>query len=386
MTIDEIMSRMRSNWMPDAGEESADVACALGRVPARDVCSEIDIPVQRGAECDGIAVRSSDFAGGMPDTSRWVCGEDYAMADMGDDFDDRFDAVIPIEEADLSGGALALSGNVSAAPGRCVEPKGGTVRKGMLMAGHGQRLLSVDIANLTTAGIRRIDVLRRPRVAFIPTGKELVAPGGHPSRGQVIDCNSAMTASLLGAFGAEAVMFPIMRDVKSDLEGVLNSAMDSCDIILINGGASKGTEDFCPKLIARDASFFSHYVKARPGRPIAAAIKNGKPVVNIPGPAFSTFFPLQWCVRGLIEHWFGLRGDLRPKITAQAKNGLRLDCLPLEYGLFFQVWTEGGQTYAAALDERIRGELFMKANAYAILPIGSRGFQPGDVLDLHPIE
>jgi molybdopterin molybdotransferase/putative molybdopterin biosynthesis protein len=385
MTTGEIMDKMRANWTPDAGEESIDVARAIGRVPARDVFSKMDIPVCRGAECDGIAVRSSDFTGGTPDTSSWVLGRDYAMADMGDDFDDRFDAVIPIEDVDLSGGGVVLSENAAAAPGQLVEPKGGTVHDGELLA-RGTRLSSIDIANLVTAGVRRIDAIKRPKVAFIPTGKELVAAGERPSRGQVIDCNSAMTRALLGAFGAETVLFPIVKDVRRDLEGVMDDAMAVCDIVLINGGASKGTEDFCPRLIERGSLFFSHYVKARPGRPIAAAIKNGKPVVNIPGPAFSAFFPLQWCVRALIDHWFGLRDAPRPMMTVRAKNDLALDCFPLEYGLFFHVWAEKDGMAAIALDERSRGELFMKANAYAMLPIGSPGFRSGDILELYAIE
>jgi molybdopterin molybdotransferase/putative molybdopterin biosynthesis protein len=349
------------------------------------VFSGVDIPVRRGAECDGIAVRSSDFAGGTPDVSSWVLGVDYAMADMGSDFDDKFDAVIPIEDADLSGGGGALSG-VRVTAGSLIEPKGGTIYNGELLARRGFRLSSVDIANLATAGVLRLDILKKPKVAFIPTGKNLVPAGEMPARGQAVDCNSAMTRAALDGFGADVVLFPIVRDVAGELEGVLDDAMNSCDIVLIGGGSSKGTEDFCPKLIERGSQFYNHYVKARPGRPTVTAVRGGKPVINIPGPAFSAFFPLQWCVRGLIEHWFGLDGAPRPKISARAKDGLMLDRPPLAYGLFFQVWTEGGETVASPLDERVRGELFMRANAYAILPEGSPGFRAGDVLELHPID
>ncbi|MDR1021551.1 MAG: molybdopterin molybdotransferase MoeA [Synergistaceae bacterium] len=385
MPIDEIMEKLRANWIPDPGCESESVDDALGRVPARDVLSLMDIPVHRGAECDGIAVRSSDFADGAPDVSSWVLGTDFAMVDMGDDFDDMFDAVIPIENVDLSGGKLALLG-ASVAPGRLVEPKGGTVREGEVLARRGARLSSIDIANLTTAGITRVSVLKRPKVAFIPTGGELVPAGSRPSRGQVIDCDSAMARTLLGPRGAEVVPFPVVNDVRRDLEGILDQAMSSCDIVLVSGGSSKGTEDLCPRLIERDAVFFSHYVRARPGRPIAVAIKDGKAVVNIPGPAFSAYFALQWCVCGLIEHWFGLYGTPRPVISARAKNGLALDRLPLAYGLFFEVSTESGVAVATALDESRRGELFMRANAFTILPIGSPGFMAGDTLSLYPID
>ncbi|MDR1514337.1 MAG: hypothetical protein LBS45_01470, partial [Synergistaceae bacterium] len=269
MPIDEIMEKLLANWAPDPGREHVSVEDALGRVPARDILSEMDIPVHRGAECDGIAVRSQNFAGGVPDVSSWALGTDFAMVNMGDDFDDRFDAVIPIEAVDLSSGNLVLLDGASAAPGRLVEPKGGTVREGGILARSGARLSSIDIANLTTAGITSACVLKRPKVAFIPTGNELVPAGSRPSRGQVVDCDSAMARALLGARGAEVVPFPIVNDVRRDLENALSQAMSSSDIVLVSGGSSKGTEDLCPRLIERNAVFFNHYVRARPGRPIA---------------------------------------------------------------------------------------------------------------------
>jgi molybdopterin molybdotransferase/putative molybdopterin biosynthesis protein len=385
MSIDEIMEKLRANWRPSPGLERVRVEDALGRVPACDVLSEMDIPVRRGAECDGIAVRSKDFAGGAPDVSSWVLGTDFAMVNMGDDFDDRFDAVIPIEDVTLSDGRLALSG-ARAAPGSRVEPKGGTVREGCVLARRAARLSSIDIANVTTAGITSVSVLKRPKTAFIPTGGELVPPGSRPSRGQVIDCDSAMACALLGSRGAEVVPFPIVNDVRRDLESAIERAMSSCDIVLVSGGSSKGTEDICPRLIENGSVFFNHYVRARPGRPIAVAIKDGKAVVNIPGPAFSAYFALRWCACGLIDHWFGLCEVPSPVISARAKNGLELDCLPIAYGLFFQVSMESGVPVATALDESVRGELFMRANAFAILPIGSPGFKAGDALSLYPID
>lgn len=385
MSIDEIMEKLRANWRPEVGCERVSVDDALGRVPAQDILSEMDIPVHRGAECDGIAVRSMDFASGTPDVSSWVLGRDFAVADMGDDFDDRFDAVIPIEDVDLSGGKLTLRG-AYATPGRLIEPRGGTVRKGEVLARCGARLSSIDIANLITAGVTGAAVLKRPKVAFIPTGSELVPAGSIPSRGQVIDCDSAMARALLGARGADVVPFPVVNDARRDLEGALCQAMSSCDIVLVSGGSSKGAEDICPKLIAQDAVFFNHYVRARPGRPIAVAIKGGKAIVNIPGPAFSAYFALQWCVCGLIEHWFGLRDTPRPVISARVKSDFMLDRLSLAYGLFFHVSMESGVPVATALDEDTRGELFMRANAFAILPIGSPGFRAGEALDLYQID
>jgi molybdopterin molybdotransferase/putative molybdopterin biosynthesis protein len=391
MPIEAIIDRIRECWRPAPGKESVPVIDALGLVPFEDVFSAIDIPVHRGAMCDGIAVNSGAFRGSelnesvLPDTSRWVANIDYAFANMGDDFDDRFDAVIAIEDVTVVDGKVVLPKNVKAASGALIEPKGGTVYKGELLAEKGRRISSLDIANLAAACINSVETIKRPLVAFIPTGDRLVPTGARPSRGQIVDSNSPMVKAVLSEFEADVKLFPIVRDAPRELPGVLEHATRVCDIVLIGGGSSKGTDDFCPGLIKQGADFFNHYAAIRPGRPIATAVRDNKPVVNLPGPAFSTFFPLQWCVRELIDHWYGVAREHRPVIRAEAGDNFEMEPTPIAYGLFFEVRTVGDKCIANRLDESIRGDLFMKTDAYAILPIGSEGFKAGDILELQPV-
>lgn len=387
--IEELLREMRSLWTPRPARERVPVGEACGRIAAADILSALDIPVCRAAKCDGIAVRSADFAHAVPRAAAWREGEDYAVADMGDDFDDRFDAVIPVEFAEMlsDGGVCLTPGPYDVAPGHLVEPKGGTMRKGQVLVRGGTRIASIGIANLLSGGVAQVDVVRRPVVTFVPTGSELVPPGTRPQRGQVVDCNGEMVRLLLSRWGAEARVRPIVRDVPAELAGVLDEALAESDIVLIGGGSSKGREDFAPGLIRRRAAHFRHYVKARPGRPVVTALCGGKPVVNIPGTAFSTFVPMQWCVRALIDFWYGLN-EPSPAFAARMRDDLALSAdYPLAYGMFFRVERERGELVAYSLDRfATRGELFMKANAYAILPIGCGGFQAGDVLTLYPID
>lgn len=391
MPVEMIIDRMRACWRPAPGKATIHLIDALGRVPSEDIFSSIDIPVHRGAMCDGIAVNSGDFrrAGSsglvLPDTSRWVLNADYAFVNMGDDFDDRFDAVIAIEDVTVGDGKVVLSENVRVTSGTLVEPRGGTVYRGELLAKRGRRISSLDIANLAAACIGRVEAIKKPLAAFIPTGDRLVPAGARPSRGQIVDSNSLMVKAVLSEFGADVKLFPIVKDAPSELPGVLEQAMDVCDIVLIGGGSSKGTDDFCPGLIKQGADFFNHYARIRPGRPVATAIRDNKPVVNLPGPAFSTFFPLQWCVRELIDHWYGVAREPRPVIRAEARENFEMEPAPIAYGLFFEVGFEGNKYIANRLDESIRGDLFMKTDAYAILPIGSEGFKAGDILELNPV-
>jgi molybdopterin molybdotransferase/putative molybdopterin biosynthesis protein len=333
-------------------------------------------------------VRAADFADTVADTSAWREGVDYVIADTGDDFDDRFDAVVPVEFVRFipGGGIELLPGAYEIKPGSLVEPRGGTVAEGQPLVRPGARISSIGLANLLTGGVESVDLAAKPMVSFVPTGSELVKAGIRPSRGQVVDCNSAMVAALLSEWGAAPRLLPIVRDVPADLGAVLDEAIASSDIVLVGGGSSKGREDFCPRLIRDRAQFFIHYAKARPGRPIVASLCGGKPVIDIPGTAFSTFVPMQWCVRPLVEHWFGLDVP-RPVLRARMLDDLVLrEEYPLAYGMFFHVERECGTLTARSLDKfGSRGELFMEANAYAILPIGCGGFRAGDELDLYPI-
>jgi molybdopterin molybdotransferase/putative molybdopterin biosynthesis protein len=392
MPIEVIIERMRESWRPAPGKESVPVIDALGRIPFEDIFSVVDIPVRRGAICDGIAVNSGVFrdaeSGGpiLPDTSLWVLNADYAFANMGNDFDDRFDAVIAVEDVNIEGGKVVLSENIKVSSGNLVEPKGGTVYKGELLARKGRRISSLDIANLAAACVNSVEAIKRPLAAFIPTGGKLVPMGTHPSRGQIVDSNSPMVKAILSEFGADVKLFPIVKDAPQELPGILEDATNTCDIVLIGGGSSKGTDDFCPNLIKQGADFFNHYARIRPGRPIVTAVRNNKPIVNLPGPAFSTFFPLQWCVRELTDHWYGVTHEHRSVIRAEARANFMMEPTPIAYGLFFEVVMEGDKCVANRLDEDIRGDLFMKADAYAILPIGSEGFKAGDILELRPVE
>ena len=384
--IDEAIKGLCSCWKPSAGTQRVGVSEALGRVASDDILSVLDIPVHRSAEFDGVAVRSSDFAHGVPNTSAWLAGENYETVDMGDDFPDSFDTVIRVEMARLSGGGISFQSDAHAAEGQGVVQRGSAVASADVLVRKGELLSPLSLANLVMGGVDSVDVLNRPRIAFIPTGSELVPMGEKPARGQVVDCNSILAKNLLRGLGADVTALPIMRDVPEELEQVLEEALDSFDIVLVNGGSSKGQEDFCPKLLEKDSSFFHHYVKVRPGRPIALAIKRGKPVINIPGPTTAALFAFMWCVRELILKWYGISDHPQPVLRVKTENQLSLDDFPLAYGLLFHVYTDNGELRAKHLDYvKSLAERFRDASAYAILPVGSTGFKAGDMIDVYPI-
>lgn len=306
---EEAMQLYLEHWPDIMDEEWVPLGEALGRVLSRAQTAQQSIPVVRASGMDGVAVASARCPGGRPsDSESWQLGKDFVRADTGDDFPDEFDAVIPIEKVSigLDGKGLKVDEGVLVEKGMSIRPKGSLVQAGQLLVDAHHRLNATDLAVLAMGNIAEVPVYRRPVVAFIPTGTELVAPGGVVPRGANIDSNSFMARPLLEEYGAEVHMYPIVRDEPLALEEKLSQAHEACDLILLNGGSSKGAEDFALRLLEGKGKVLFHWTQCGPGRPAALATYLGKPVVVVPGPPYGCLNVLHWLIRPMIAHMLGL--------------------------------------------------------------------------------
>lgn len=297
----QVMEALFRQWNPTSRTESIPLDSALGRVPVRDLYARLSVPVVRASAMDGVAVRSAAFSGGIPDTSGWTAGTDFVRADTGDDFDDRFDAVIPIEQAAvLPDGGLSLAPGVSVTAGMNVRPEGSSIREGELLARKNRELRAFDLACLAMGGVTQAEVYQRPRVAFLPTGNELVPLGAAVTRGRTIDSNSVLVRHMLREMGAEPVCCPIVPDDRGALSAALDGALQGADAVLLNGGSSKGEEDYTARLLEERGTALFHWVAAAPGKPMCVALIDGVPVINLPGPPLAVLYGMDWCVRALV--------------------------------------------------------------------------------------
>lgn len=304
----DALNEYRTRWTPEPRVEYVPLDQAFGRVLACDIEGQCNLPVVRASKFDGFAVHGADFAGGLPCTDGWVEGVDYAPADTGDDFPDAFDAVIAVESTRRDeAGQLRIvpDGKFDARPGAGVSPCGSISRAGELIAPASTRLTPEVVAAAAVGGYAQLPVYAKPRVAFIPTGTELVPWGGYPRRGQNIEANSLLVRGLVQEWGGEALVYPLVRDDRESVEAALDRALEAADIVVLNAGSSRGGDDFNAELLAGRASWFHHGVKAVPGRPVGMALIDGKPVVNAPGPVLAAWLCMDWLVRGLVAHWFG---------------------------------------------------------------------------------
>ncbi|WP_414733925.1 molybdopterin molybdotransferase MoeA [Acetobacterium carbinolicum] len=299
---EQLLDDLFSKWMPSNETELVPIDESIGRITASTLFSVNTLPVHRTSGCDGIAVKSELFKNGIPDYSIWREGIEFARADTGDDFDDQYDAVIMIEEVDLTsdGSIKFISEDINVVYGTNTAARGSTIASGDLIIAADMPIRPSDIAALAMGGCCMVPVWKKPRIAFIPTGTELIPSQMRPKRGQNINTNSLMIKETLRALGADPIIFPIIIDDNELLEKTLDDALLVADVVVINGGSAKGGEDFNASLLERKGQLLHHYVAAAPGRPLAVGIINEKPVINLPGPTIAAFFGADWCLAAIV--------------------------------------------------------------------------------------
>lgn len=384
---DKALALLFSQWQPKAEVEKIALADAEGRILAEDQFAVYNLPVVRASSMDGIAVHGALFADGVPDTSGWHFGTDFIRADTGDDFDDAFDAVIPIEAVTLTPeGGVRIDPDTQVFPGSNIVPQGGHLKQGTLIAAKGRRLSILDMTALAAGGITEIPVLRRPRVGFIPTGSELVPVGSELKRGQNFDTNSMLAENLLRKMGAEPVMHPIVRDDKAALEAAFAEMLPLCDILLVNAGTSKGGEDYCTALLEKQGHLLFHGVAAVPGRPMSMAVAEGKAIVNLSGPTFAAFYSLDWAVSAMVARFLGTAVPVRETIEAKLTRPFRTPPV-LSAMISFKVERdENGEYLATPMGgrgpERPNIAASLTAEAVHISYVGEQPYEAGDRITL----
>ena len=237
---------------------------AAGRVAARDYHALQTLPSIKSAAKDGIAVHSSAFASGMPDTSSWQEGRDYIHCYTGVGIHGDFDAVIMIENIDFDSDGRLLLDPVELDPDLVALP-GRIIKTGEHILSRGEQITPYYLSRLAAGGHIRIEVLKKPVVAFIPTGNELVKAGEAVPDGMNVDTNSLMFGAKMREFCAVPLLYDIVPDDPVLIAEKLEDALGKADIIAINGGSSKGLHDYTVEVVEQKARILSHMIKSGPG-------------------------------------------------------------------------------------------------------------------------
>ncbi len=277
--------------------ESVALIEAGGRVLARDAVSAINVPGFRRAAMDGYAVKAEETFGATPDDPRpfRVVGSSMPGAApdaavetgacvrimTGAPLPEGADAVVPAEEADLDGETVRV--RAPATPGKHVGEIGEDVRPGNVVLRAGRRLRPQDLGVLASIGVKQLLCVKKPRIAILVTGNELLPAGEFPRDFKIADANSPMLIELVRRDGGTPLTGPIVPDDREAIrEALLVSARDA-DCVLASGGSSVGVEDHMPSLVQELGELPIHGVAMRPSSPAGVGFISKKPVFLLPG-------------------------------------------------------------------------------------------------------
>ena len=287
--------------------EEVPLAEAFGRTLACDELALLTLPNCLTCNMDSIAVRWSDFADGMPDISGWRRGEQWQFANTGVGMPEGFDTAIVIENVQVSEDNQTLERIIlpPSAQFGGTSPAGSRMREGDLVATAGTVVTPVVAAALAGAGHTTAHVIARPRVAFIPTGNELVEAGADVPRGKNVESNSYVVRGKVLEWGGVPLVYPIVPDDPEQIEAVIRRACAEADIVVLNAGSSKGSDDWTMELLEQMGQVFNHETDHGPGHHSSYSLVEGTPIVGISGPALGAAFTTDFYLKPLMDAWFG---------------------------------------------------------------------------------
>lgn len=292
---------------------------ALGRVTAAPVWAKISAPHYHAAAMDGYAVHADETRGATETSPKHLrVGAQAFAVDTGDPLPTGTNAVIMIEHTHLvkQDGGEAIEILESSPPWRYVRPMGEDMVATELVLPANHRLRPQDLGAIAGCGHGVVEVYRRPRVAILPTGTELVQPGDDLKPGDIIEYNSLMLGAQAEEAGALVTRLPMVADEYATIRDTVAAALAEHDLVAINAGSSAGSEDYTSKIVAELGQLCVHGIAIRPGHPVILGAARGKALVGIPGYPVSAALAFDLLVKPLLYRWQGSLPPERPTIQA----------------------------------------------------------------------
>jgi putative molybdopterin biosynthesis protein len=346
------------------GVETVALGESLGRVAARSLSPAIEVPPFDRSTMDGFAVRAEDVAGATdtgpvvlrPTGETIACGRRPAVTiepgrtsviATGGPLPRGADAVVPVEWTDITadGGVLVRR---ALASGQNVAFAGSDLGRGEVFLRRGTVIGSREIGMMAAGGIGAVPVFRRPRVAVVSTGDELVPPGAPLPPAAIYDTNGPIVAATVAENGGEPVVFGSIPDDEAALRAALAGALADCDMVVLSGGTSKGAGDLTARLVADlgEPGIVAHGVALKPGKPLCLAVCRGKAVVVLPGFPASAMFTFHEFVVPSLRRLAGLAPRADERIAATVPVRVPSDRGRTEYVMVSLAEGDDGETVA----------------------------------------
>jgi putative molybdopterin biosynthesis protein len=335
LSFDEAKQLLKQSFSAKAvGVEQVSISKAHERVLAQDVVAPMNIPPFSRSTVDGYAVKAADTFGASEDqpVTLKFCGhvaigespkvvvETGLAAEIvtGAPLPDGADSVVMVEQTNRRGDKVLVHRPVSV--GEDLMAAGSDIRKNETVLKKGRFLASREIGVLAAIGLTEVAVYRRPNVAVLSTGAEVVEPGQALPPGKIYDINAHTLSAAVLETGGEPINLGIIPDKKDKLTKALKNALGSADAVITSGGVSVGPKDFTPQVVdslGKPGVIISG-VAVKPGKPMTIAVVDGKPVFSLPGNPTSSLFMFNVFVRPILVKLAGRTEEDLPKLKAVA--------------------------------------------------------------------
>lgn len=371
---------------------------AGGRVLAHDVVSGACVPHFRRAAMDGFALVAAETFGsdlytpavfevvgrsrpGSAFVGTLQPGQAVAIA-TGAPMPAGADAVVPVEMTETSADGRLLKVKEPVTPGRHVGQAGEDILANTLILKAGRLLRPQDLGVLSAIGQASVEVLRRPQVAILVTGDELLPAFSTAGEFMISDMNSPMLQELVQRDGGQAMIFGPLRDNAQELENTIRQLAENpqIDAIFINGGSSTGPEDHAPQIVRACGRLLAHGVALRPASPTGFGMIGAKPVLLLPGNPVSCLCAYDFFGRLIVRKMAGrplewpyrqVRGQLSQKIASTLG---RVD--------YVRVLVEKNQVQPIATGGASILSGTSRADGFLVVPAGLEGYPVGASVDV----
>ena len=399
LSVSEARERILSHFQITATESIPLVAC-VNRVLAVDIAAEYDLPLFDNSAMDGFAIRAedtsashvtlavvADIPAGSAPLVTLKAGE-AARIMTGAQLPAGANAVIPVEDTDFhnyEAGTTApatLSFERTLKAGENVRPRGMDIRTGEVVLKKGQTLKPQDLGLLAMLGNSKVQVYKKPRVALLSSGDELLAVDAPLESGKIRDSNSYTLAAAIESAGSEVVRLGVAKDTRESVEALFQKAIsEDVDFILSSAGVSVGAFDYVKEVIEANGSLNFWRVNMRPGKPLAFGKYLDKQFIGLPGNPVSAFVGFEVFVRPVLERLSGKLEGNRRKVRVRSEEEIESD--GRESYLRAKIREENGILSARLTGHQGSGNLLslVQADALLIIPAGVKCVPAGQEVE-----
>jgi putative molybdopterin biosynthesis protein len=354
----------------------------LGRSTAEPIFARTSMPHYHASAMDGIAVFAEEtYSAHEHEPLHLTLGDQFMYVDTGNAIPSRFNAVIMIENVNIIDD-VTIEIIEPATPWQHIRPIGEDIVQEEMLFPQGHTLRPADIGVLLASQITIVPVIKKPVVAIIPTGNELVTADATLSSGRIIEFNGTVFANFVKQWGGKPLLYNIVKDEPERIKEALIRATETADIVVINAGSSAGSKDYTVHIIKEIGTVLTHGVAARPGKPVILGKVNGKIVVGVPGYPVSAYLALEWFVRPLVCEYLQIPEPKRQ--TLMVKLGRRIvSSMGAEDFVRMNIGYVDGQYIANPLTRAAGVTMsYVRADGMLVIPSDLIGYEQGETVEI----